>query len=299
MKSTRQYESLLRANYDEKKTKNSKEKKNLFDPSLVLFLFLPHIKLVLHRETVWPTFPIRPVIELNVSVQNTVNLIPTNDANKPKSNSIFQCLAARRQISLSELIHFIDLALTDCKQLRDQLDPSCTSSCSIEYPRSLIQSLLELYASHHPNDWHRYESWETSDTYTRNLIAHHSNRFTLMLVCWKGGPSPIHNHAGSDCLMCVVRGAVRETKYETPKYEEHIPTLRIKEMSNLYEGEVHLINDRIGLHKMETVDENQQAVTLHCYIPPYSDCLTYDEEKDKIKTNIAHTTYDTELGEVV
>jgi hypothetical protein len=50
----------------------------------------------------------------------------------------------------------------------------------------------------HPHDWHQC---------------------TLMLVCWKGGPSPIHNHASSDSLMCVARG--------------------------------------------------EQAVTLHCYIPPY------------------------------
>jgi hypothetical protein len=89
-----------------------------------------------------------------------------------------------------------------------------------------------------------------------------------MLVCWKGGPSPIHNHAGSVCLMCIVRGVIRETKYYAPKNEYNL-----KEITDLQEGQVHLINDQIGLHKMETFEENQQAITLHYYIPPYFDCL--------------------------
>ncbi|CAF3413070.1 unnamed protein product [Rotaria sp. Silwood1] len=67
----------------------------------------------------------------------------------------------------------------------------------------------------------------------------------------------------------------------------------------MQEGEVHLINDDIGLHKMETLDENKQAVTLHCYIPPYSDCFTFDMQNNEIKTNIVHTTYDTEFGKTV
>ena len=99
--------------------------------------------------------------------------------------------------------------------------------------------------------------------------------------------------------MCVVRGSIRETKYQPPNNEEHIQALRITEVLDLCEGEVHLINDQIGLHKMETCDENQQAITLHCYIPPYSDCFTYDYDEGEIKTNVAHTTYDTEFGEIV
>jgi hypothetical protein len=89
-----------------------------------------------------------------------------------------------------------------------------------------------------------------------------------MLVCWKGGPSPIHN----------------------------LDELYVKEITGLQEGKIHLINDEIGLHKMETIDENQQAITLHCYSPPYLDCFTFDLENGAIKTNIAHTTYDTEFG---
>lgn len=202
-------------------------------------------------------------------------------------------------MSLDELVHFIDLSLNKCDQICDQIDASFTSSCSNEYPRTLITLLLKLYASHHPNDWYKYQYWNTNETYTRNLIAHHSNRFTLMLVCWKGGSSPIHNHAGSDCLMCIIRGTIRETKYHIPKDEHQIQDLSIKEILDLQEGEVHLINDDIGLHKMETLDENQQAITLHCYIPPYFDCFIFDKENNQIKTHIEHTTYDTEFGNIV
>ncbi|CAF4424944.1 unnamed protein product, partial [Rotaria sp. Silwood2] len=116
-----------------------------------------------------------------------------------KSYLYFNIFILVKTLSLSELIYFIDLSLTKCNQLSDQLDASSTSSCSNEYSRSLIISLLKHYASYHPKDWHKYEYWNGSETYIKNLIAHHSNRFTLMLVCWKGCSSPIHNHAGSDC----------------------------------------------------------------------------------------------------
>ncbi|CAF0885661.1 unnamed protein product [Rotaria sordida] len=235
-----------------------------------------------------------------------MNHITTNEIctctmckNNNTTMSIEQCPQAHHKLSLSELIYFIDLSLTKCDQLSDQIDPGFTSSCSNEYPRSLIMSLLKQYGSHHPKDWHKYECWNGTETYTRNLIAHHSNRFTLMLVCWKGGPSPIHNHAGSDCLMSVLRGIVRETKYYIPENEHNIEKLDVKEIVEMQEGAVHLINDHIGLHKMETLDENQQAVTLHCYIPPYLDCFTFDIKDDDIETNIAHTTYDTEYGKTV
>ncbi|CAF4083269.1 unnamed protein product [Adineta steineri] len=230
----------------------------------------------------------------NVSTQETCECIMCKNNNT--TMSVEECLNVHHRLSLNELIHFIDLSLSKCDELRDQIDASYTSSCSNKYPRLLIISLLKLYSSFHPHDWHKYEYWNTTDTYTRNLIAHHPNRFTLMLVCWKGGSSPTHNHAGSDCLMTIVRGVVREIKYHTPNTEHNIDKLDVKQIMELHEGEVHLINDQIGLHKMETVNENTQAVTLHCYIPPYSDCFTFDSEDDKIKINITHTTYDTEYG---
>lgn len=70
----------------------------------------------------------------------------------------------------------------------------------------------------------------------------------------------------SDYLMCVVRGIIRKTKYHTPKNELEVEELYVKEIMDLQKVEVHLINDEIGLHKIETLDENQQAVTSHCYI---------------------------------
>jgi hypothetical protein len=62
-----------------------------------------------------------------------------------------------------------------------------------------------------------------------------------MLVCWKGGPSPIHNHADSDCLMCVVRGVIRETKYYAPKNEYNLKEFYLQEITDLQEDEAHLI----------------------------------------------------------
>ncbi|UJR32924.1 hypothetical protein I4U23_020385 [Adineta vaga] len=87
-----------------------------------------------------------------------------------------------------------------------------------------------------------------------------------MLVCWKRSPSPIHNHADSDCLMTIVQGI----KYFLPSNGYHMNKLRIKETM-----ELHLIRNKIHLHKIETLDENIAAVTLHCYIPSYSLYIRY------------------------
>ena len=99
--------------------------------------------------------------------------------------------------------------------------------------------------------------------------------------------------------MAVLRGNLLETRYSAPTDKSLPDRMEKKEATTLSEGEVHLINEQMGLHKMELLDENQTAVTLHYYIPPYHDCLTYIEGDGEIRTEVSHTTYDTEFGEVV
>jgi len=53
--------------------------------------------------------------------------------------------------------------------------------------------------------------------YTRNLIATDERNFALMLLCWNPQRgSPIHSHAGSECLLRVLRGQLLESSYTFP-----------------------------------------------------------------------------------
>src|SRR5271166_6973299 len=50
--------------------------------------------------------------------------------------------------------------------------------------------------------------------YKRNLVRAAANYHTWVL-CWKNGQrSPIHNHAGSACVVRVLRGTLTETLFE-------------------------------------------------------------------------------------
>lgn len=49
--------------------------------------------------------------------------------------------------------------------------------------RDKIHALMDAYDASE-NDWRRFEFWDESKNYTRNLIATDNKTFTLMLLCW-------------------------------------------------------------------------------------------------------------------
>jgi len=40
---------------------------------------------------------------------------------------------------------------------------------------------------------------------------------------------------------------------------------------------VSYMNDQLGLHRMENPSHVEGAVSLHLYVPPYSECQTFDQ----------------------
>lgn len=57
-----------------------------------------------------------------------------------------------------------------------------------------------------------------SKRYTRNLVDAGNDRFNLMIICWnEGQSSTIHDHADSHCFMKVLKGGLREIKYNWPE----------------------------------------------------------------------------------
>ena len=140
-----------------------------------------------------------------------------------------------------------------------------------------------------------------------------------MLLCWNGEKgSPIHNHAGSECMMRILQGKVVETQYIVRNGEgdqsakcnwnkmtcSNIPPSDlIKSNENIYtEGGCAYINDSLGVHKVEN-PYKESAITLHCYIPGYDTCKSWSEDTSAtdptkaIKVQQCTISYDTEQGE--
>lgn len=90
--------------------------------------------------------------------------------------------------------------------------------------------------------------------------------------------SPIHDHAGSHCLMKVLQGNLREDRFEWP--DQQCPTsasaMEPTGHTGISLGQVAYIHDQIGLHKIANPDAHTFSASLHLYSPPFSTCHTFD-----------------------
>ncbi|KAJ3355932.1 hypothetical protein HDU83_002217 [Entophlyctis luteolus] len=168
-----------------------------------------------------------------------------------------------------------------------------------------IQAAMESYCSI-PEEWARFRHFDVG-RYTRNLVDSGNGKFNLMILCWPPGvASPIHDHAGSHCLMKVIEGELKESRYAWPQSssaEVSGPVLSsITDQSTMYSpyssfnersmktiketdfslDQVAYIHDKIGLHRISN-SISKAAVSLHLYCPPYETCKTFDEKTSKCR----------------
>mmetsp|Transcript_11335 Transcript_11335/g.22111 ORF Transcript_11335/g.22111 Transcript_11335/m.22111 type:complete len:790 (-) Transcript_11335:194-2563(-) len=114
--------------------------------------------------------------------------------------------------------------------------------------------------------------------YTRNLVGYDvpgdegRAKFTVLILCWdKGQMSPIHDHAGSSCWVKVLKGKVREIRYDTSSGKPVVTRdLTVGPQGTCY------INDTLGVHSMGNPDPDQVSASLHVYAPPYVLCQLFD-----------------------
>jgi len=204
-----------------------------------------------------------------------------------------------------------------------QLVVSLTQELNNEKNIDRIRHYMESFDTE-LGEWRRYRLFYCEKKYTRNLIATDHKTFALILLCLnptKG--SPIHSHSGSECVMRIVEGSLRESQYEWPEEclhqhhnEQHLHNqcqlarhdqmchcdksnakqLQLKSAVDLHPPYCAHINDSIGLHKVENVS-NIPAVSLHCYMPPYQTCLIFPEETSRAST--CHATFYSEDGKII
>lgn len=160
---------------------------------------------------------------------------------------------------------------------------------NVEY----VTRLLENYKSN-AKDWRQYAKYDPHK-YTRNLIDEGNGKFNVLLLCWaESQGSSIHDHSNSHCFMKCLDGELVETKYEWPSKtvddqenskSEHVEREMIeKGRTVLKKNDVCYINDSIGLHRVENQSHTRPGITLHVYVPAYSECRGFDRQTGKAKT---------------
>lgn len=139
--------------------------------------------------------------------------------------------------------------------------------------------LMENYTSSE-EEWSKYAFSDLSRGYTRNLVDEGNGKSNLVspaskfhqaiiLLCNKklvlvwtpGKGSPVHDHADAHCLMKVLKGTLKETRFDFPKNNVTLPIV-IKE--TVYRAnQVTYMADELGLHKISNPDSDNVAVSLH------------------------------------
>jgi len=116
----------------------------------------------------------------------------------------------------------------------------------------------------------KYIHCDDSLPYTRNLIYSDQTNYSLILLCWGAGrESKIHDHPSRGCFLKVLRGTIRETIYGV--YPERNEICERSDIVHLA-GSVSFMSDDIGLHKISNPSDDQPAISLHLYVPPFQKC---------------------------
>jgi cysteine dioxygenase len=107
--------------------------------------------------------------------------------------------------------------------------------------------------------------------YTRNLVRS-GPWYHLLVLCWSNGQrSPIHDHAGSHCVVRVLRGVLTETQFEFAA-NAHVKAVGSRAYPR---GSVLASKDR-DLHQISNLEAGMaDLVTLHVYSPPLLQMGTY------------------------
>ncbi|KAJ1895740.1 hypothetical protein LPJ66_004406 [Kickxella alabastrina] len=145
-----------------------------------------------------------------------------------------------------------------------------------------VKQLMHSYTSH-SQDWAQHAVYHEGTRYTRNLVDDGNGKYNLLILVWgEGQSSPIHDHAGSHCMMKLLAGELNEDLFAWPEQAGSCDTsntenLRLKRTAPLKTNSVAYMHDNIGLHRIGNPSNTQKAVSLHLYSPPYNMCKTFNE----------------------
>ncbi|KUJ19824.1 cysteine dioxygenase type I family protein [Mollisia scopiformis] len=139
-----------------------------------------------------------------------------------------------------------------------------------------LQRFMQEYDSKE-SEWDKYSFSDLSRGYTRNLVDEGNGKSNLLVLVWTPGKgSPVHDHADAHCLMKVLKGSLKETRYNFPKNNNTPPEV-IKE--TLYSSnQVTYMADELGLHKISNPDPENVATPPNAAI---HGCSIFNEATGK------------------
>lgn len=162
-----------------------------------------------------------------------------------------------------------------------------------------LHKLMEEYTSNE-REWSKYAFSDFTRGYTRNLVDEGNGKSNLLVLVWSPGKgSPVHDHADAHCLMKVLKGTLKETRFDFPRNNATPPDV-IKE--TIYqEGRVNYMADELGLHKISNPDPVNVAVSLHLYTPPNAareGCNIFNEQTGK-RSHVTQSNFYSVFGRKV
>lgn len=153
-----------------------------------------------------------------------------------------------------------------------------------------VHTILEYFQCDF-SEWSKYIFYNKTK-YTRNLIDEGNGKYNLLLLCWSEDQGTgVHDHAGSDCFVKIIKGQIKETIYDWPKHfnsknsynstDETDSPLVVKSVTVMNPGEVTYMHDKIGIHRLQNFSKTETAITLHLYCPPYTESMNFEESTSK------------------
>ena len=173
---------------------------------------------------------------------------------------------------------------------KTQLD--CSGNACQSSSLEVLQDLLRRAFAEHPREkvspvihdilkgiqfcaaeWRQYVHFNPQ-RYSRNLLLF-DEHFSLLLNCWAPGQgTPVHDH-GSENRVSWVRvlgGALRFTEFDDEGQVQ-------REITYLERSSNDSFVDTSALpHKLENVSEQDTAISIHLYSPPFLHCRYIDTE---------------------
>ncbi|TAQ88286.1 hypothetical protein B7494_g3370 [Chlorociboria aeruginascens] len=172
----------------------------------------------------------------------------------------------------------------------------CSGLNSEDVDVQQLQTLMENYVSTE-SEWKKYAFADTSRGYTRNLVDEGNGKSNLLVLVWTPGKgSPVHDHADAHCLMKILKGTLKETRFDFPRNAKTAPAV-IGE-TTYRENQVTYMADELGVHKISNPDQKELAVSLHLYTPPNAakeGCNIFDERTGK-RSHISQSNFFSEFG---
>lgn len=155
--------------------------------------------------------------------------------------------------------------------IREELGEYGLDSQHVDVNR--IQRLMANYQSN-PQDWRKYAHFDSSK-YTRNLVDAGNGSFNLLVLAWgPGQASPIHDHAGSHCVMKILDGQLQESLYDWPNQAD--TPMHCSRTTTYQPDQVTYMHDKLGLHRVGN-STAANSLSLHLYTPPITHAITFQE----------------------